>query len=91
MLIIHGSAFENIKCWSDGSCIVFNDDLDFCDISIQSTSLKNCDAAFYASNHGSHSVIDIHSLSVVTSKLWSPRDYAVLQFADADLVWFKNI
>ena len=88
-LIIDGCSFENIECWIDGSCIVFNDDLDFCDISVGSTTLTDCDAAFYASNHGSHSYIDIHSVFVITGKLWNVRDHAVFQFADADSVWFN--
>ena len=87
-LVVHGSSFENIECSNNGSCIMFNDVLDFCDVSMTSVSLKKCNFAFYAAAHTSISEISMSNMTVETSAHWSEDENAFLQFSDPDVVEF---
>ena len=86
--MVHGCSFEDIKCWNNENCILFNDALGFCDVSMTSISVTDCDSALYSSSHSSISAITMTDIFVATSKYWKEDESALLTFADTDSVEF---
>ena len=88
ILIVSGCSFEDIKCSNDGNCVLFNDALDLCDVSMTGISIIDCESALYQSDHATKSELTLSDIMVETSKLWADETDTLLLFAAADSVLF---
>merc|ERR1719242_507851 len=90
-ILVDGCLFQDIECRDDGNCVVLNDSLNFCDVSITSTKLINCDSGFYASSHLSQSDITFSGITIETAKVYAEDQDAFLRFENADSVIMKGL
>ena len=88
ILIVRDCSFDGIQCSNGLNCVLFNDGLDFCDVSMTGISIRDCESGLYVSGHDSHSSITMSELEVVTSKLWTDETDVFLFFTASDAVWF---
>lgn len=85
-MIVEGCTFEGITCSNDEHCMILNDEMDSCDVSMINISIKDSDSGHYHSDHASHSSITMSHVVVESSRVWTDENDAFLLFVTTDSV-----